>query len=644
MIGLRRYWIGMLLGWVLLANAAGAEAPFPGAKSDWYGYDKYDFTCDGQACCVVTPKQAAAGKPWIWRARFFGHEPQTDIALLERGFHVVYIEVGALFGNPKAVAHWDAFHAYLTKEHGFAQKAALEGMSRGGLIIFNWASANPDKVACIYADAPVCDFKSWPGGKENGKGSPPDWRKCKRTYGLSEKEAMAYAHNPIDNLQPLADANIPLLHVCGGADVVVPVAENTQIIEERYRKLNGPIHVILKEGVGHHPHSLKDPTAIVNFVTKHTLPQKDYFQLRGGLDNARVRFEKEKAGRVAFIGGSITEMKGWRDLVCDNLKIRFPDTKFDFVDAGLSSTDSTLGPFRLNTHVLHRGRVDLLFVEFAVNDHHNQRNHTARVRGMEGIIRQAREANPAMDIIVQYFVEPDKMKVINAGKTVPEIHSHEHVMQYYNIPVIDLAHEVTERINAGEFTWDKFGGLHPGPFGHTVYAATIERLFDAAWAGKLSRKAKVQPYTLPERALDAHHYGRGRYVAIEEASLESGWYTMHSWNVDDGAGTRAQFTNVPTLTATEPGATLQLKFTGTAVGILVVAGPDVGKLAYSVDGGPFKERDQFTKWSEGLHIPWAYMLETELASGGHTLTLKTTDKKHRKSKGHAARIIQFLVN
>jgi len=39
------------------------------------------------------------------------------------------------------------------------------GVSRGGLYCYNWASQNPEKVACIYGDAPVCDVKSWPMGE-----------------------------------------------------------------------------------------------------------------------------------------------------------------------------------------------------------------------------------------------------------------------------------------------------------------------------------------------------------------------------------------------------------------------------------------------------------------------------------------------
>ncbi len=164
---------------------------FPGTKSQWNGFDKYEFEYDGRKCIVVTPKVVAQGNPWIWRARFFGHQPQTDIALLLRGFHLVYMDVVEMLGSPKAVAHWNAFYKYLTEDYGFAKKVALEGMSRGGLYIYNWAAANPEKVSCIYADAPVCDFKSWPGGKGKSKGNADLWKKCLEEYGLTEEECLS---------------------------------------------------------------------------------------------------------------------------------------------------------------------------------------------------------------------------------------------------------------------------------------------------------------------------------------------------------------------------------------------------------------------------------------------------------------------
>jgi len=161
-----------------------------------------------------------------------------------------------------------AFHAALVAK-GLALKAAFIGISRGGLYAYRFASENSDKVAVIHGDAPVCDFRSWPGGK--GKGSPGDWAALMKYYEFpTEADALAYLGNPIDVLSTLAEAGIPLIHVVGDADDVVPVAENTAIIEQRYRALKGTIEVIHKAGVGHHPHGLDDPTPVVDFIVGHT--------------------------------------------------------------------------------------------------------------------------------------------------------------------------------------------------------------------------------------------------------------------------------------------------------------------------------------------------------------------------------------
>ena len=249
------------------------DAPFPGERSTWNDFDRYDFEVDGRPVLVVVPDTPAPGQPWVWHGEFFGHKPAPDIALLERGFHVVYMRVPDMLGCPDAVGHWNAFYRELTTRYRFAPKAALVGLSRGGLYCYNWAAANPDKVACIYGDAPVCDFKSWPGGFGTGRGSPAQWQLVLERYGFDdEAEALAYNENPIDNLQPLANAGVPLLHVYGDADDVVPWEENTGIIAERYRELGGEITLIGKPGVGHHPHGLDDSTTIVEFIARHASP------------------------------------------------------------------------------------------------------------------------------------------------------------------------------------------------------------------------------------------------------------------------------------------------------------------------------------------------------------------------------------
>jgi lysophospholipase L1-like esterase len=262
--------------WLVPTVLTAQTETWSGKQSSFHSFAQYDFTVGELKGKVVVPAQVADGKPWVWRARFFGHEPQADIALLKKGFHIAYVNVAGLYGSPQAVARWDAFYEYLTTTKGFAKKPALEGMSRGGLIPYNWAAQNPEKVCCIYADAPVCDFKSWPGIN----------KAILAAYGLTKAEAEEYNGNPVDNLKPLALAKVPLLHVVGDADTVVPVAENTAVVERRYKALGGSIQVIHKKGVGHHPHSLKDPQPIVDFILEHARPSEPV--------------------RVACVGDSIT--------------------------------------------------------------------------------------------------------------------------------------------------------------------------------------------------------------------------------------------------------------------------------------------------------------------------------------------------
>ena len=266
---LKSWTLGFVGALAVLSRGWGAE-PFPGTASDWNGFVRHEFPVNGHTATVVEPKAAAPGRPWLWHGEFFGHKPAPDIALLGRGFHVVYLSIPNQLGAPSAVTNWNALYRELTETYGLARKVALVGLSRGGLYCYNWAVANPDRAACIYGDAPVCDFKSWPGGFGHGKGSPADWKLVKERYGFrSDAEAKAYPKNPVDSLAPLAAAGVPLLHVFGDADDVVPWEENTGLIAERYPKLGGSITLIRKPGVGHHPHGLDDSTPIVEFLWKH---------------------------------------------------------------------------------------------------------------------------------------------------------------------------------------------------------------------------------------------------------------------------------------------------------------------------------------------------------------------------------------
>ncbi|MGX5819309.1 SGNH/GDSL hydrolase family protein [Chitinophaga lutea] len=240
-------------------------------RSRWCGFEREDITVAGRHCILVSPRRPAAGRPWIWRTEFFGAFAAADSMLAARGFHVAYMDITDMYGAPVALDHMDNCYTYMTKERNLHRRPVLEGFSRGGLSALNWAARRPDQVGCIYLDAAVCDFKSWPGARKTEFAA--DWERLKKAYGFAgDAEAMAYRQNPVDALAPIAAARIPILSVFGTADPLVPPKDNNDLLQSRYTALGGKMEAIPKPGIGHHPHSLADPTPIVTFILEHTAP------------------------------------------------------------------------------------------------------------------------------------------------------------------------------------------------------------------------------------------------------------------------------------------------------------------------------------------------------------------------------------
>ena len=380
----------------------------------------------------------------------------------------------------------------------------------------------------------------------------------------------------------------------------------------------------------------------------------DCFKLRDGLENCRIKFEREKKGRVAFLGGSITAARwpgnAWHFSIRSYLKEKFPHTEFDFIQTGMDGQGTTPHAFRFARDVLKNGTVDLLFVEAAVNDgkQFGWMGYGAvnAVRGMEGIVRQARLANPFMDVVILHFADGHQDD-FNKGKTPPAIECHEKVAEYYGVPSNNMAQEVARRERDGEFNWAKdFSGIHPNVFGSAVFSRSIFRMLDAAWKMPLAAEAQLKPCRLPAKPLDEQSYFRAKLVDIQKAILGEGWRMVPNWKPAEGykGVTQYGFVNVPALVSEKPGSTLHLKFTGTGVGLWGATGPDAGNFEYSIDGGAFKTCCPWGNWCMGGYFACPVVLNGDLAPGAHELGLKVAEKSDPNSKGTAVQIMHFFVN
>jgi sialidase-1 len=617
--------------------------------TQWHGFEKFAFSFNGHEAYIVKPEKASPGNPWIWRAYFPDWHFEMDSILVAKGFHIAFIDCSDMYGSPEAMQVWDKFYHHLTEKYSFSKKTVLEGVSRGGLYIYGWAKRNPEKVGFIYAEAPVLDIKSWPGGKGKGRRSADDWKKCLTAYSFNEEQALRYNDNPVDNIETLAAYKVPVVHVVCKSDSIVPVAENSDILAERYQKSGGMIRVDeMKENVrleGHH-FNITNPAYYADLIYKSVvpvneiLPSSSFFKLNNGLPNTFQKIYDNKELTVAFLGGSITYNKGWRDKICQHLQETYPKTTFRFIPAGVPSLGSLPHAFRLQTDVLGKGSIDLLFIEAAVNDRANRTDSVTQLRAMEGIIRHALTANPTMNIVLMAFADEYKNHDFERNKEPLEVKVHRQMAEYYGLPFLNLAEEVYKRIKHGEFSWtEDFKDLHPSPYGQNIYYQSIKTLLQLS---EKECKGGIVKTILPE-PLNESAYEKGIYVDIHQVTDLKGFTISENWEPTDQKETRAGYVHVPVLEAVNPGSSFTFSFTGNAVGIAIVSGPDAGIIEYRIDNRKTETLNLFTQWSNFLHLPWYLILADGLNEGKHILNVKTASDTENANR-NACRIVHFLVN
>ena len=304
---------------------------------------------------------------------------------------------------------------------------------------------------------------------------------------------------------------------------------------------------------------------------------------------------------------------------------------------------STPGAFRFENDVLKNGKIDFLFLEAAVNDETNKTDSVAIIRGMEGIVRHALNENPDCKIIMMYFVDPGKMESYKAGKTPLVIGLHDRVARHYNISSINLAREVTERIDNGEFSWEKdFRDLHPSPFGQNIYYSSISQFLEKELnAGNVEMQSTKTDIPGP---IDIYSYSKGVLIELNPPKPIKGWEFVEKWKPSNGVATRFNYVDVPMLVGTYPGKIIKFQFKGNAVGISVAAGPDAGIIEYSIDDSQWKKQDLYTSWSKNLYLPWFYTLGSGLKNGKHMLQIRISADKNPESTGNTAVLRYFYVN
>lgn len=357
-------------------------------------------------------------------------------------------------------------------------------------------------------------------------------------------------------------------------------------------------------------------------------PQKaPNYVVRGNLMRSRDKFVTQKTGRVAFLGGSVTNTT-WRDKVQEYLTQQFPDTTFDFINAGMNGTPAELGAFRLEEDVFSKGPVDLLFLEFAVNG--------GSAEAMEGIVRHARALSPDIDIVQMHIAASWFGDGLDKGVLPDTVVVHEQVAAHYGNCSLHLYKEIYDRVKAGEFTWNQFSddGVHPNEFGSTIYAQFITGFLGMMWSQK---DQKAVPYSMPA-PMTVAPWEHASLVSYDKATATNGFAAVDDFMPAQNNGNLKK--PISFVASSTPGSTISFSFQGTIVGLYTAVAGDSAIVDYQIDGAAWAELDtSHDSWSPSDWWRMAgFVITTSLADGPHTITFRT-----KAGAGKTFRVYRLMV-
>ncbi|MCM1191227.1 MAG: SGNH/GDSL hydrolase family protein [Acetatifactor muris] len=154
--------------------------------------------------------------------------------------------------------------------------------------------------------------------------------------------------------------------------------------------------------------------------------------------------------------GEIPEKKPYAELFFRWWQERFPDTSFQFVNAGIGGTDSYLGVHRLAQDVLEYDP-DLVLVEFSVNDGDDNFHKIS----YDNLIYNLLEADSGPAVMLLFMAQTNGASAQG-----------NHVLAgfHYSVPMVSYGNVIADMMETGRFSDQELSGdqVHPSALGHAV--------------------------------------------------------------------------------------------------------------------------------------------------------------------------------
>lgn len=336
-------------------------------------------------------------------------------------------------------------------------------------------------------------------------------------------------------------------------------------------------------------------------------------QRRRGLARTRAALASGTL-RLGFIGGSITapEYNTWPEGVISWFTENFPKVRVHVENVAIGATGSELGVFRAQRDLIER-RCDLVFFEYATNDHDADR--AERRRTQEGLVR-ALLATKDRDVVFTYTYCPAFYADMVAGVMPQSISDLEEIAAHYGIGSVWMGLHALRENRIGRMRWEEWlpDGLHPTERGSWSYASAVRTFLDEELLGEGSPGGVAAGDRRPA-PLDADNWELATSVPLDDLELAGPWTLRRCkhWWADRLLETAAV------------GARLAFDFTGRALCLGFDFGRTSSEFRYRLDDAEWVQvaRDR-PDWCGDSGWFRLFRVPGELPTGPHRMEIEVT--------------------
>lgn len=236
-------------------------------SSLWNGFETKKFIFNGREAILVFPKENA-NKSWALKTEYWDAFPEVEAELLKRGFHIAYLKNRSRFATVDDCKAKAELADFLSREYGLSSKCVPIGYSCGGAHAVVFAGLFPEKVQCMYIDAPVLNFCDYPG-RLNDEHCEKVWEDefVKAYPDITRAKLFDFKNHPINYIPVITENKIPVIMLYGNEDTVVDYSKNGKLMELEYKD-NPLLTVVERTGQGHHPHGgeIHHRAKVIDFI------------------------------------------------------------------------------------------------------------------------------------------------------------------------------------------------------------------------------------------------------------------------------------------------------------------------------------------------------------------------------------------